>query len=247
MAGDWIVFEHATLGKPEIGQIADRLGITKGDALLALLRVWVWADQQSRDGHVASVTKAHLDDEARVTGFADAMESAGWLMASDSGVEFPNFGRLNGQTSKARALARLRKQRQRAGMSRNCHDESVTKTGPEKRREENKKKKKEGAVGDAVAWEAETGWQNVTERHRADWSSAFPAVNIDRCLAEMHAWLTANPAKAHKSNWARFVVNWLKREQDKGGDAPRRRTTPSGTLTVAERLAMEAGGNHVAE
>ena len=34
----------------------------------------------------------------------------------------------------------------------------------------------------------------------------------------MHEWLIANPTKATKSNWQRFATNWLKSEQDKGGD-----------------------------
>lgn len=35
----------------------------------------------------------------------------------------------------------------------------------------------------------------------------------------MHSWLMANPKKAHKSNWERFITNWLARAQDRGGDA----------------------------
>jgi len=139
MAGDWIVFEHATLGKPEVGQIADALNISRGDAMLALLRLWVWADQQTSDGHALSVTKAHLDDEARVTGMSDAMEEAGWLTMTETGAMFPHFGYLNGQTAKDRALGRRRKQRQRSQMSRKCPAKTVTKTGLEKRREEKKK------------------------------------------------------------------------------------------------------------
>jgi hypothetical protein len=34
----------------------------------------------------------------------------------------------------------------------------------------------------------------------------------------MSAWLAANPARARKSNYERFITNWLAREQDKGGD-----------------------------
>jgi hypothetical protein len=36
-------------------------------------------------------------------------------------------------------------------------------------------------------------------------------------LLRATSWLKANPSKAHKSNWRRFVVSWLTRSQDKGG------------------------------
>jgi len=66
-------------------------------------------------------------------------------------------------------------------------------------------------------WSAETGWQNTNGRQRESWAKAYPAVDIDNNLARMDAWLRANPRKAHKRNWARFIVNWLSRETD-GGD-----------------------------
>lgn len=36
----------------------------------------------------------------------------------------------------------------------------------------------------------------------------------------MSEWLKANPTKAKKSNWLRFITNWLARQQDRGGDTP---------------------------
>jgi hypothetical protein len=48
----------------------------------------------------------------------------------------------------------------------------------------------------------------------------------------MGEWLIANPAKAVKSNWRRFIVNWLSRSQDKGGGMPSRR--PAVDMRVGE-------------
>jgi hypothetical protein len=36
-------------------------------------------------------------------------------------------------------------------------------------------------------------------------------------LAKATAWLKANPSRANRSNWRRFIVGWLQRCQDKGG------------------------------
>jgi hypothetical protein len=36
-------------------------------------------------------------------------------------------------------------------------------------------------------------------------------------LAKATAWLKANPQRAGRRNWRRFIVGWLQRCQDKGG------------------------------
>lgn len=42
----------------------------------------------------------------------------------------------------------------------------------------------------------------------------FPAVNVEREIKKMEAWLMANP-KNRKSNYERFITNWLSRTQDR--------------------------------
>jgi len=69
-----------------------------------------------------------------------------------------------------------------------------------------------------LRWTRETGWQGVTADLIGELGAAFPACHIRRQFLQMEQWLIANPAKARKAAWRRFVTNWLKREQDKGGD-----------------------------
>lgn len=61
------------------------------------------------------------------------------------------------------------------------------------------------------------GWEHVPDDLLRQWRTAFPAVSIDGELAKAAAWLIANP-KNRKSNYARFLTNWLTRAQDR---APR--------------------------
>tara|TARA_Y100000310_G_scaffold312646_2_gene360151 strand:- start:247 stop:930 length:684 start_codon:yes stop_codon:yes gene_type:complete len=136
MAGDWIKIENVTPDKPEVYRIAEALNMDADSALGKLVRIWVWADQQTYDGHAASVTKTLLDRVAGVTGFANAMEKVGWLNAHEGIFTFPNFDRHNGDTAKTRALSTKRKQKQRQNESRQQRDENVTRE--EKRREEYK-------------------------------------------------------------------------------------------------------------
>lgn len=58
------------------------------------------------------------------------------------------------------------------------------------------------------------------------WSLAYPAVDIRVEIAKAAAWLKENP-KNRKSNYGRFLVNWLSRSQDR---APAR---GNGTTSVA--------------
>lgn len=98
MAGDWIKFEHSTPHKPEVFAIADAVGLDADAVVGKLIRVWIWADQQTYDGSLP-VTASIIDRVAGHSGFADAMRVAGWLGANG----FPNFSRHNGRTAKRRA------------------------------------------------------------------------------------------------------------------------------------------------
>ena len=144
MAFAWIKIEDSTPDKPEVWKMAERLAIDADAVLGKLVRIWIWADQQTLDGNAASVTRALLDRCAGVTGFADAMIAVGWLKATEDGVSFLHFERHNGETAKKRALTRRRVERHRSGNA-----DSVTETpignagGVTKRREEKKNNKTE--------------------------------------------------------------------------------------------------------
>lgn len=73
-----------------------------------------------------------------------------------------------------------------------------------------------------VTWTPDGGWEGIDERMKSGWLKAYPACDIERQLAAMTAWLLANPKKAYKSAWLRFVTNWLARSQDRGGDTQSR-------------------------
>ncbi|NBW22754.1 MAG: hypothetical protein EBR82_83895, partial [Caulobacteraceae bacterium] len=113
MAGDWIKVEAATPDKPEVIAMAELLQIDQDAVVGKLIRIWLWADQQTFDGNAGgngvSVTFAFLDRCAHVTGFGKAMEAVGWLVREDDGrLSFPRFSRHNGTTAKTRALTAKR-------------------------------------------------------------------------------------------------------------------------------------------
>ena len=74
-----------------------------------------------------------------------------------------------------------------------------------------------------VRFDADDGAFEVPEALRTKWAEAYPATTLETELAKAASWLLANPKNA-KSNYARFLTNWLARAQDRakpqGGGRP---------------------------
>jgi hypothetical protein len=149
MAGDWIKWEKGLAWKPEVGQMAQRLGMTRAEIVLGLMLVWEWADSNvtssdDDDRNAPSVTIVAqdvtlVDELSRITGLGNAMLEVHWLLEREGGFAFPRYGRHNGNPAKTRALAKDRQKKARNAVS----VTNVTQTPlPEKRREEIEKKKK---------------------------------------------------------------------------------------------------------
>jgi uncharacterized protein YdaU (DUF1376 family) len=71
-----------------------------------------------------------------------------------------------------------------------------------------------------ITWDAVSGWQNVTDSHKITWRVAYPNCSVETSLARMNMWLLANPTKAHKTNWLRFITSWFSRTREDGGNLP---------------------------
>jgi hypothetical protein len=164
MAGDWIKWSKGLARKPEVVQIAIRLGMTRHAVAGLLMEVWEWADDNvsnlsgsEPDDCPGTVPFSGLPEQlfvalTGVAGLADAMTAVGWISTRNGSLVFPNFGRHNGKSAKTRALDSSRKQRTRSlsasrppgvpNMSAACPDPNRTNAGPEKRREE--KRREEG-------------------------------------------------------------------------------------------------------
>jgi hypothetical protein len=67
-----------------------------------------------------------------------------------------------------------------------------------------------------IAWSVDDGWSGDDDAEVGRLSSGFPGLDVRSELAAMDAWLRANPAKAHKKNWAKFVTNWMLRTRSNG-------------------------------
>jgi hypothetical protein len=76
----------------------------------------------------------------------------------------------------------------------------------------------------------------IHQQDVAEWSAAFPAVDVPVQLAQMRAWLKANPTRRKtRKGVAQFVISWLRREQDKGHRLPLQVAPTSQTAKHRER------------
>lgn len=108
MAGDWIAIRCDLATEPEVIAIADATGLDEFAVVGRLHRLWSWANRHTTDGNARSVTFSWIDRYLQHDGFAQAMESAGWLEMSTSGVTIPHFDRFNSQSGKQRLLTAKR-------------------------------------------------------------------------------------------------------------------------------------------
>lgn len=59
-------------------------------------------------------------------------------------------------------------------------------------------------------------WTGVTDADVAKWSTAYPACDVRVELSRAAQWIRGHPEK-RKSNWLRYITNWLNRSQNYGG------------------------------
>ena len=216
MAGDWIKIEHVTPDKPEVWQIAEALGIDADAVVGKLVRIWVWADQQTTDGNARSVTKALLDRISGVTGFAAAMVEAGWLQSQDGRVSFINFDRHNGKTAKTRGLSARRVEAHRAGNANvtpeALHDRYKSVTREEKRREEKSVEVNTETQGTAPP--ARVSFRKPSVADVAEYATSICADMDPQAFVDHYTSNGWRVGKAAMKDWKAAVRNWAKRDLD---------------------------------
>jgi hypothetical protein len=98
------------LGDKDVVAMAERLSVSRYDVAGRLIRTWAWADCEADDeGHVYGVSADWLDTLVDLSGWAEALQSVGWLSVGERGVLFPKWQRHRGDAEAARPRARPKK------------------------------------------------------------------------------------------------------------------------------------------
>jgi hypothetical protein len=207
----------------------------------ALGELWcVLNEVMGEECRVPGLVASDIDHMVGIPGFGEALLFAGWVVEDEGkGLFFPNFLEHNAP-QKTRPEPKTPAQRSKEYRGRKREEEARharhdSSRGEEKRREEKRRTKEpkekdlknlsplvlarseNQTVPAALGWGEEKSFFGITGQDREQWAEAFPAVEIDVELARAHAWLVANPKKAKRSNWRKFIFDWLSRSQDRGG------------------------------
>jgi hypothetical protein len=228
MAGEWIPIDCNLGTKPEVLEVAAATHEPIEVVVGRMVRLWSWAWHVTADGTIR-VPRSML---ATVAGgdenFWSAVERAGWLASTDDSITIPGWEERFGNAAKRRLLDARAKSVRRVSAS--CPPAKRTDCGLEEKRGEEKREEIQQAAPvptskppkasrspakPRVHWDCESGWQDITDADRQEWAEAFPGAVLDQELAKATAWLKANPTKARRSNWRRFLVGWLQRCQDR--------------------------------
>lgn len=127
----WIQVRDNTPMKPEVMQIAGKLGITRQECLGRLVEFWLWAAQNWKQKkatralrsvtQASPVTLASLFDNAfGVTGFSVACRDVGWLSDVNGHSVLTNFEKYNGKEALRRASTAKRQLTYRRKLLRNA-------------------------------------------------------------------------------------------------------------------------------
>jgi hypothetical protein len=233
MAGEWIPIDCNLGTKPEVLELVDETGEPVEVVVYRLIQLWSWAVLNTADGTIRATPRRVAVVAGGDEQFWLAVERAGWVSFLNGTLTIAGWERRFSNAAKARALHARRqdsyRRRPRDGAaSQGCDG----RPSPEERRGEEKREQIQPAAPvptsepakpsrsrakPKVLWSADAGWQGISDADRSEWAAAFPGAVLPQELAKATAWLKANPKRAGRRNWRRFLVGWLQRCQDKGG------------------------------
>ena len=235
MAGEWIPLDCNLGTKPEVLELVDETGLPVEVVCWRLVQLWSWAALNSPDGTIRATPKRVAAVAGGDEAFWLAVEKVGWVSFANGNIVIEGWERRFSGSAKARAM-HARRQDSYRGRSRDAAPSQGCDAppSPQERRGEDRteeeiqpaapvatseppKRRKRSQHPDAVSWNADAGWQRITDADRSEWAAAYPGAVLDQELAKANAWLKAHPSKAGKRNWRAFIVRWLGKCQDHGG------------------------------
>lgn len=235
MAGEWIPLDCNLGTKPEVLELVDETGLPVEAVCWRLIQLWSWAALNSSDGTIRATPRRVAAVAGGDEAFWLAVERVGWVTFLNGTMTIAGWGKKFSRAAKARLEDARRKATNREenrnvrSLSENCPEKIGLHTGQDIQDIQDKKdipaapvptSKPQAAASrakSAVSWSADAGWEGITDTDRSEWAEAYPGAVLAQELAKATAWLKANPQRAGRRNWRRFIVGWLQRCQDKGG------------------------------
>ena len=184
----WIKMRHELLDAPEIRRISKATGLDRDQVYGKLYRLWTWFDRHSTGGTMCHADFDDVDEQVGLCGFGASLESVGWLVKTDGGIEIPHWERHNSESAKERALKASRMQQARGATSATEVGDPVAQGAPpEESRVDTPHLPPEAA---REAWEKlQEAWRPaVAAGHGIAWQARRSPEGFDQRLADPH-WL----------------------------------------------------------
>lgn len=209
----WVKVCESTPEKPEVAQIAKRLGVSRDEVVGILVRFWSYVERHLPGGRSQNLAWPELVDEILgVEGLCRELQKVGWLKRTRDEVVIPNYERHLGQVARSRATDARRKAQSRrvkvAEGEEKPHAEVV-----EEVKEKGKQKKLEGHTKEE--------WVNLLQARTAQgmvklnaigrsWERLIQASrNHDGKLWRAIHDLTPRPLDEFYRNWGKCSWHWL--------------------------------------
>ena len=109
MAGDWIKMQRNLLTSPKVVRIMSALDADRFRTVGGLFAVWCLFDEHTECGLLEGYTLDTLDQIVGFAGIGSAMNSVGWLVESEKGIEMKDFNEHNSKSAKRRSQENVRK------------------------------------------------------------------------------------------------------------------------------------------
>ena len=234
MAGEWIPIDCNLGTKPEVLELVDVTGEPVEVVGWRLIQLWSWAAMNTADGQIVATPRRLAAVAGGDEAFWLAVERVGWISFTGRTMSISGWDRRFSRAAKARATHASRqdsyRRRSRDGAASQGGDGPPSlqdRTVQDRREEEiqpaapvptsDPAKPSRSRAKPAISWSADAGWEGISDADRQEWAQAFPGAVLAQELAKATAWLKANPQRAGRRNWRRFLVGWLARCQEKGG------------------------------
>jgi len=225
MAGDWIALRHDLADDPAVLRIAAACKISQQHAVGCLHAVWSWFDRHTTNGKACELDAAFIDTLAGVEGFAQALESVGWLRVTSTAIAVPRFNRHMSQSAKTRQLTARRVARHR---QRKRNADGVTESSPQNRTAESENKREQTSADAAAGADGSSDAEGGTARRRAG-----PAT-LGRILG------SGNADAAAEANKGPVVLEIQQVLAERGCDVSFRQTVGKwGNVRIVRKLAAE--------
>ena len=235
MAGDWIKMRSNLWDDPRVAKLCDMTGQSEAAVIGGLYWLWASADQHSEDGIMSGLTLRAIDRKTGITGFGEALVSAGWLADHPEGVRIVRFEEHNGRSAKRRCSESVRKMSARDADKTKTHcgidaDELQQSCAPREREEkENKKQDQKQKIDRASRFDAQAHLVSIgiDPVIASDWVShrktlkATPSLTaIDGIATEADRAgisLSAALAMCCQRGWRGFKAGWIADDNPRNG------------------------------